>query len=155
MQNELRDENSLRFPFITFFEQLIVPMEVLPKTNWILRVRRHSHTHSCSLHFTSYLLGSKVGANFLPAVCQKPQGGENARESIHFSSPICIIKNHFSSWQWLKSERKGKKMIFLLFCLVGDSRVIGKGKKFKFAILFRKTFYSCWSCEYFVILLTR
>lgn len=46
MQSELREENSLRFPFITFFVQLIVPMEALPKTNWILRVHRHSHEHT-------------------------------------------------------------------------------------------------------------
>lgn len=129
------EENSIRFPFITFFHNRLFSPK---KSNFACP---HSHTHN--------FLSIKVPRSLVPTSCRTPAArcvkasrGRNARESIHFSSPICIIKNHFSSWQWLKSGKEKKEHDFPILLLNGWmwSETGRRGMLFKLKFLYWKVF---------------
>lgn len=64
----------------------------------------------------AYTHNYRFGANFLPgSVSEMPCGGgkKNARESIHFSTPICIIKNHFPVMTMMKEWRRTRMEMLL------------------------------------------
>lgn len=107
MQSEMGRKISLvSYSLPVIFNNWLCRLKFLPKE---LRSPTHTQFRFLSIRVQSWCQ--------LPASCMSKPKGENAREPIHFSSSICIIKNHFSSWQWLKRKRINDYFPVLLFGL--------------------------------------